>query len=153
MGTFITQTALVGDLTNAIGSSRVVLLFNNGAGSVDQNAVDFAIYRAEAIINSKVDTSFAPYTAVPPILKTIAISLATYFAYDGKPEFYTAAGFNPVQRQFDMASKLLDQLHSGEIMLDGTAPQKAANCGGVIYAGVIPFIVDPDEGTTASSGF
>lgn len=153
MGTYITQTGITGDLTKAIGSSRVVLLFNNGAGGVDQDAVNFAIYRAEAVIDSKIKTSFGSFTDVPPILRTIAISLATYFAYDGKPEFYTAAGFNPVQRQFDMAVKLLDQLHNGEIMLDGSSPQKSTSAGGFIQAAAVPFIVDPDEGTVATSGF
>ena len=153
MGTYITQTALVGDLTKALGSSRVVLLFNNGAGSADQDAIDFAIYRAEAIIDSKIKPNYDEYTVVPPIIKTIAMSLACFFAYEGKPEFYSASGKNPIQAQFDMANKLLEQLHSGEMQLDGTVPAKSRTCGGTIHTNPIPFIVDPDEGTVATSGF
>lgn len=153
MGKWLTQLSTVGDLSNALGTSRVAILFPGDNGTINQDAVDLCISRAESLIETKVYDAFASLPTDAPILKTMAIAFATFFAYEGKPEFYTVTGYNPVQQQFNMAMKLLDQLHDGDIGLDGTAPAKSNIIGGYVAASSTRFIVDIDEENTPTGMF
>lgn len=87
-----------------------------GITSVTTGEISFQLGQAQALINAKLAKNYAlPFDATPPALVGITLDFAIYTLFARTVE--TEGRDNPWAKRYEMSSKLLDELSSGEIPL------------------------------------
>jgi phage gp36-like protein len=155
MGQYLSQTggtSAAGDLTNAIGNTRLSLLCPATNGTVSTSVVTWVVNMAEAEVNSILGPGFSVPIAtasVTNVVKRCACDIAVHFAYKRSTEFRTQDGKTPVAADYDDARKTLTDIRNGARTLGSTAASsKTGIVGGTVYASTQYFIVEASEATT-----
>lgn len=153
----LTQTAgtsAAGDLTNAIGNSRLAALCGNSSGVIATASITDVVEAAEAETLSILGPSFSTTAAsTKTIVKHHCKQIAIYYVYARAPEFRNERGECIMTQQYEMSVKALEKIASGQRdMGDETTTGKAAVVGGAVNYSTKNFIVETAESTTGPSG-
>lgn len=104
------------DIKGCIPESNIVQLTDDeGLGIVNQARVDKAIAIADSIIDGYLRGRYTlPLSAVPEIIKTIAIDIAVYKLYERRLELEMP---ETMSARYKNAVKILEQIQKGLIKL------------------------------------
>jgi len=157
MGSIISQaggSGATGDLTLALGNTQLAILCGEATGgTISSSVVTWVIQNAEAEAWSLLGPGFTvPFAtaATERIVKGATTDIAVQWLYKRKPDFRTQTGDTPVQKQYDAAVKVLQDIRSGERSMDDDS--QSALSGGVVYSTITNFITDDNEGSSSPSG-
>lgn len=147
-------TSATGDLTYAIGNSRLSVLCPASDGTVSSSIVASVLADAEAEVLSIVGPSFDVSAASSKaVIKAHAKSIAVYRAYCRVTEFRNDRGEPIVKPDYLDAVKALKEIASGDRdMGDETSTAKSALVSGVVAYSTNAFIVETAESTTGPTG-
>lgn len=109
------------DLAERFGETELVQLTDrDGVDAVDQAVLARALADADAEIEARLQARYAlPLASVPRLLVGIAADIARYRLYDDRAT-------EQVRRRYEDATKLLDRIGKGELMLGLDLAQQAA---------------------------
>jgi phage gp36-like protein len=153
----LTQTggaSAAGDLTYAIGNSRLSVLCPNSAGNVSTATVAAVIADAEAEVLSILGPGFNVESgSTKAVVKAHTKQVAIYRCYCRVTEFRNERGEPVVKPDYIEAVAALKEIAAGQRdMGDETTTGKTATVSGVVNYSTKAFIVETAEGTTGPVG-
>jgi phage gp36-like protein len=91
---------------------------DDGDGVADTAVVDWAIGRADNLIDSKLKARYnVPFSTVPALIKDLSAELAAYYLGERRQRISES-----MQNRYDGAIKLLNRIAEGRLLLLGVTP-------------------------------